>query len=347
MLSFELDFFGRIKSLKEAALQNYLATEEAARAVRISLIAQVTEKYFDACLAEELLRLTGNTLQSRQNSYAFIEARVASGQSSWLDLEQARSEVEFAEVALAGRERALVQARNALAVLLGDYDTGELPPATGLAEQSLLRLPERVPSSVLLERPDVLQAEHALMSANADIGAARAAFFPSISLTGGLGYMSDDLSLLVKDANSFWSFLPSIKLPIFSGGRNKAELDLAEIRKESSVAQYEKTVQNAFREVADALLSRGSFARQFAAQESYLRVRRRVLELARAGYAGGASSYLNVLEAERAVFEAEKELLTVRREQIGNEVALYAALGGPYYRNYNGKTAAAVSGKGE
>jgi outer membrane protein TolC len=140
--------------------------------------------------------------------------------------------------------------------------------------------------------------------------------------------MSEDLGLLVRDANSFWSFLPSIKLPIFSGGRNKAELDLAELRKESSVAQYEKTIQNAFREVADALLSRDSFARQLAAQESYLRVQRRVLALAEASYAGGSSSYLAVLEAERAVFEAERELLIIRKEQLSNDAALYAALGG-------------------
>ncbi|MDR1242547.1 MAG: efflux transporter outer membrane subunit [Deltaproteobacteria bacterium] len=328
MAAFELDLFGRLKSLNEAALQNYLATEEAAAAARISLVAGIAESYLASCLAEELLQLSKRTRQSRRDSYAFIEARVASGQAGWLDLEQARSMLEFSGASQAEAERELIRANNALALLLGHYDSRDLPKATPLAEQRLLQLPEGVASGALLARPDVLQAEHALMAANADIGAARAAFFPTISLTGSLGYMSGDLNQLVRDASSFWSFLPGITLPIFSGGRNKAELNMAEIRKESSIAQYEKTIQNAFREVADALLSRATFAEQEKAQERLLRVQRRVLELARDSYINGAVSYLEVLEAEREVFEAERTLLGIRRARLSNDIALYAALGG-------------------
>ncbi|MDR2826208.1 MAG: efflux transporter outer membrane subunit [Deltaproteobacteria bacterium] len=332
MAFFELDLFGRISSMNEAALQNYLATEEAARAVRISLVAEVARAYLAERLAYERLQLTGSNLQSWKNSFAFIERRLESGQSSWLDLEQARSMVEFALADLAERERELIRAGNALSLLLGHYGPkavyDALPEPTKLEDQRLLQLPDGIASGVLLKRPDVLQAEHMLMAENANIGAARAAFFPSISLTGNLGYMSDDLGLLVRDANSFWSLLPQISLPIFSGGRNKANLDIAELRKEMSIARYEKTIQIAFNEVADTLLSRGTFTRQYTAQQRYLQTQRQVLKLALASYASGIVSYLEVLAAERGVFEAEQNLLGIRQAQLNNDITLYAALGG-------------------
>jgi Cu(I)/Ag(I) efflux system outer membrane protein len=314
--------------MSEAAFQTYLATEEARKAVKIGLVAEVARGYLAERLAAEGLQLARNTLESWRSSYAFIERRVQSGQSSLLDLEQARSMVASASAAVARREREVIQAGNALRLLSGSFAPEDLPPPVPLAEQRLADLPRGVSSSVLLERPDILEAEHNLRAANADIGAARAAFFPSISLTGNLGYMSEDLSRLVAGASGFWSFLPRISLPLFAGGRNAANLELAEIRRESSVARYEKAVQSAFREVADALRSRKSFAEQLAAQQRYLASQRLVLDLAMNRYINGSVTYLEVLDAQRNVFQIEQDLLGIRRDQLANEIGLYSALGG-------------------
>jgi Cu(I)/Ag(I) efflux system outer membrane protein len=326
--AFELDVFGRLHSMSESAFQNFLAAEEARKAVVISLVSQVAQSYFAERLAVERLRLARDNAASWRNSLAFIRQRLQSGQSSLLNLEQARSMVEFAAAGVAQREREVIQAGNALRLLTGSFTQREFSPPLPLRKQLLADLPQGAPSSVLLGRPDIMAAEYALRAANADIGAARAAFFPSISLTGNLGYMSEELSRLFTPGASFWSFLPSVRLPIFSGGRNAAELELAEIRKESSIVQYEKAVQTAFREAADALQSRESFARQLQAQESYLASQRQVLALATQQYAGGAVSYLEVLDAQRNVFQAEQDLLQIRYEQLINDVSLYGALGG-------------------
>ncbi|MDR1397272.1 MAG: efflux transporter outer membrane subunit [Desulfarculales bacterium] len=330
MPSFELDFFGRLRNLGEAALQEYLATEEAEKSVRISLISQVAQSYFALLLAREQLQLAENTFKSRSQSYAFIESRVQSGQSSLLDLEQARSQVEAAQAETAMRRREVVQTANALQLLSGSF-SGKAAPSlepVPLAEQTLARLPAGIASSVLLTRPDVMAAEHRLLGSHANIGAARAAFFPSISLTGNLGYMSGDLSGLFSESSAFWSFVPKISLPIFSGGRLSANLELAEIRREAAVVQYEKAIQTAFREVADALLSQASFADQIAAQERYLASQRLVSDLATDRYANGAASYLEVLDAQRSILQAEQNLLNIRRDQLMNAVNLYSALGG-------------------
>jgi Cu(I)/Ag(I) efflux system outer membrane protein len=328
MASFELDLFGRLKSMSDSALHAFLGAQEGERAVRISLVSQVARAYLEERMAREQRQLAADTLKSLRDSHAFIESRVQSGQSSLLDLEQARSMVESARATVAQREREIVLAHNALQFLIGSFTELSLPPAVRLVDQSLAALPQGVDSTVLLERPDIMEAEHALMSANADIGAARAAFFPSISLTGNLGYMSNDLQRLFSGATSFWSFLPTIRLPIFTGGQNRANLELAEIRKESSIIAYEKTIQTAFREVADALLNRTSFTEQFKAQERYLAAQRRVQSLALNQYINGAASYLEVLDAQRNVFQAEQDLLMIRRDQLLNDIALYSALGG-------------------
>jgi Cu(I)/Ag(I) efflux system outer membrane protein len=328
MPSFELDLFGRLRSLNEAEWHRYLATAQAAKAVRIALISQVAQAYLDECLAGELHRLAGRTLESRRASGAFIEHRVRAGESSLQELEQARSMVEAGAAELAAQEQARIRARHALDVLLGGFDERVLPDASALLEQELASLPRNVPSSILLRRPDVMEAEDLLQAANADIGAARAAFFPSISLTGQLGYMSEDLGALFSPGTSLWSFLPRITLPVFTGGRNAANLELAEIGRERAVLQYEKTLQTAFREVADALLTRESLADQLAAQTRYLDSQRLVLSLAMSGYVSGAGRYLEVLDAQRGVFDAERTLLGIRRDQLANDVALYAALGG-------------------
>jgi Cu(I)/Ag(I) efflux system outer membrane protein len=328
MPSFDPDFSGRLRSLNEAALHRYLATEEAAKALRISLISQVAQAYLDERLAGELHELAARTLESRLASVDFIEHRIRSGQSSLQDLEQARSLVEAGAAELAAQEQARIRARHALDLLLGTFDPRVLPESPPLLEQELALLPRNAPSSILLARPDVMEAEHLLQAANADIGAARAAFFPSVSLTGQLGYMSGDLDALFTPGSSLWSFLPKITLPLFSGGRNRANLELAEIRKEISILQYEKTIQKAFREVADALLTRASLADRLAAQRRYLDSQRLVLRLAGNNYANGAASYLEVLDAQRGVFDAERTLLGLRRDQLANDISLYSALGG-------------------
>ncbi|MDR2056038.1 MAG: efflux transporter outer membrane subunit [Desulfovibrio sp.] len=325
---FELDLFGRLKSLSDAALRRYLATEEAEKAVRIALVSQVAQSYLAERLAAELGRLAERTLESRQASFAFVESRVQSGQSSLLDLEQARGLVEAAKVDAETRKDERIRAENALGLLLGSFAPQRLPPPIALLEQHLAELPEGIPSAALLKRPDIMEAEFNLRAANAEIGAARAAFFPSISLTGKLGSQSDELRLLFDGVTSFWSFLPTINLPIFSGGRNTANLDLAEIRKEKGIVQYEQRIQTAFREVADGLLTRAALAEKLAAQRRYLQSQRLVLQLATSNYTNGAVNYLTVLDAQRSVFEAERGLLAARREQLVNDINLYAALGG-------------------
>jgi Cu(I)/Ag(I) efflux system outer membrane protein len=328
MPSFELDFFGRLKNMSEAALQEYLATAEAEKSAVISLVSQSAQSYFALLLAREQLQLAENTLKSRRQVCDFIESRVQSGQSSILDLEQARGQAEAAQAETAMRQREVIQAGNALQLLSGVFAGQAALNPVPLEKQTLARLPAGIDSSVLLDRPDVMEAEHRLIAANANIGAARAAFFPSIALTGSLGYMSGELSELFSGSSAFWSFIPSISLPIFSGGRLSADLELAEIRREAAVAQYEKTIQTAFREVADALLSQASFAGQLAAQERYLASQRLVLDLAAHRYASGAASYLEVLDAQRSVLRAEQDLLDIRRDQLMNAVNLYSSLGG-------------------
>jgi Cu(I)/Ag(I) efflux system outer membrane protein len=328
MLSFELDLFGRLKSMSDAALHSYLGAQEGERAVRIALVAQIARAYLAERLAEEQLELARNTLKVLRESLAFINGRVQAGQSSLLESEQAGSMVESAGISVAQQEREVIQSRTALQLLVGVFEDLPLPPAVPLAKHILAELPQGLSSDVLLNRPDIMEAEHKLMADNADIGAARAAFFPSISLDGSFGYMSGDLNRLVSSATSLWSLLPAIRLPVFTGGRNAANLELAELRKESSIIEYEKAIQTAFREVADTLLSRASFIDQFAAQERYLSAQRRVLELAVSRYTNGVISYLEVLDAQRSIFQAERDSLALRRDQLLNEINLYSALGG-------------------
>ncbi|MDR1545702.1 MAG: efflux transporter outer membrane subunit [Deltaproteobacteria bacterium] len=326
--AFELDFFGRLKSMSEAAFEEYLAAEEAGRAARLSLVAMVAEAYLENRMAEEGLGLARRNLASWRSSLAFVEERVRSGQSSLLDLEQAKSMAAFAEVAVAERKEAAIRSESALQLLLGDFGARELPEPLTLEGWKPAPLPAGVPSTVLLRRPDVLEAEHMLKAANADIGATRAAFFPSISLTGQYGFMSERLDGLLSGQNAGWSFIPKITLPIFSGGRNLANLDLAEVRRSEAVVAYEMTVQTAFRETAEALAVREQLAKRHQAQRKYLNSLRQVQELAVNRYQSGAVSYLEVLDAQRSVFEAEMALLEIRVAQLMNETALYRALGG-------------------
>lgn len=328
--SFEIDYLSRVGDMSRAALERYLGTVEAGRAARLALVSSVSEAYLSQRLAVERRRLTARNLASFESSRAFVEGRIVSGQSDMLDLEQARGMAAFARAQLAAREAEVVRTGNALSVWLGDFGETELPPPLELLKWPALQLPAAVRSETLLARPDVMEAEHMLMASNADIGAARAAFFPSISLTGNLGVMSMELSSLFGGGNEAWSFGPRITLPIFSGGRNMANLDLAEVRKDMAVVEYEAAVQTAFREVKDGLELRSRLGERLSAQADYLGTQRRVLALATNSYLNGAVSYLEVLEAQRNVLEAELELLEIKMEQIFNDISLYAALGGGF-----------------
>jgi len=328
MPAFELDFFGRVKNLSESALQKYLASSEAEKAARIALVAQTAQSWLAERLARERLQLAQETLKSRQDSYAFMTRRVSSGQASTLDMEQARGLVESAAASVAQLQREQTQAANALRLLTGDFSFKSTAPANSLEKQTLAELPSGVASSVLLTRPDIMEAEHNLRAANADIGVARAAFFPSISLTAGLGYASGDLLSLFDGTTSVWSFLPRLTLPLFTAGKNRANLNLAEVRKQSAVVQYEKAIQTAFRETADALMTRAAFARQLEAQQRYLAAQRAVLDLATRRYFSGSVSYLEVLDAQRNVFQARQDLLSIREARLINNINLYSALGG-------------------
>lgn len=327
-LSFDLDFFGRLKNMSEADRQNFFASEEARRAVHILLVSNVAQSYFSQRLAWAQLQIAEETLQNYTRSYALVEKQLLTGSTNVLALEQARGVIESTRSEIAKRQGELAQANNALQLLLGTY--GQLPDdrAQSAGDINRVTLPPSLSSQILLQRPDIMEAEHLLMAANANIGAARAAFFPSISLTSGISGSSSDLSRLFNPANGMWSFIPKIELPVFNAGRNQANLDLAEIRQQQSVVNYEQKIQNAFKEVADALALRQSLADQIAGQERYLASLQITLQRARTLYQHGAVSYIEVLDAERSLFATQQTLLDLNYAQQVNEIALYTALGG-------------------
>jgi len=331
--SFELDFWGRVRSLTDAARAQYLSTVEGERAFRISLIADVASAYLTMQSLDERIRLANSTLESRQKGVELARLRLNAGVTSALDFRQTQTLLTQAETELASLKRQAAQTRHALEVLVGGPLPANLPPPLPLADQRLDHaLGVGLPSDLLLNRPDVLGAEQSLIGANANIGAARAAFFPSISLTGSFGYASTDLDNLVGKDGKSWSFGPSISLPIFDFGRNKANLDVAKAQRDIAVATYEKTVQTAFQEVADALAGRRYLAEQVAAQGRALTAQRDLAELADLRYRNGVADYLEVLDAQRNLFSAEQTLVETRREQQANLVTLYVALGGGVIR---------------
>lgn len=326
--SFEIDLFGRLHSLEQEALEKFLATEQARDATRISLVAEVANAYLTLLGDRKLLALTEETLQTRVKSLELIRASFDRGISSELDLAQARSAVETARVNRAKYLRQVDQDRNALVLLVGapvdDAKLGGDLDAVRLVEE----LPVGLPSEVLLRRPDIAQAEHSLKAANANIGAARAAFFPSISLTGSLGYASSNLSSLFGGGSGAWSFGPSISLPIFDAGRNQAQLDSAKASRDISVAQYEKAIQTAFREVSDALAAKGTLTDQMNAQQALVDATQTSFRLSQARYDRGISSYLDVLDSQRSLYSAQQDMVSVRVTRLSNLVTLYKVLGG-------------------
>ena len=327
-LSFDLDFFGRLKNMSEAERQNFFASEEARRAVHILLISNVSQSYFNQRLAYAQLQVAEETLQNYQRSYAFVEKQLITGSTNVLALEQARGVIESTRSEIAKRKGELAQANNALQLLLGTY--GKLPDdqARSRGDIKPVTLPPSLSSQILLQRPDIMEAEHGLLAANANIGAARAAFFPSITLTSSVSSSSSDLSNLFNASSGMWNFVPKIELPIFNAGRNQSNLDLAEIRQQQSVVNYEQKIQNAFKEVADALVLRQSIADQISGQQRYLDSLQITLQRARALYQNGAVSYIEVLDAERSLFATRQSLLDLNYAQQVNEIKLFAALGG-------------------
>ncbi|MDX3908133.1 MAG: AdeC/AdeK/OprM family multidrug efflux complex outer membrane factor [Pigmentiphaga sp.] len=332
--AFELDLFGRVRSLSEAALAQYLATEETRRSTQISLVAQLANAYLNERASDEALALAQRTLKTRQDSYNLIKMRYDAGAASELELQQAESLVQNAlsEQAIAERNRAL--AINTIVLLIGQPLPADLPAPRPLDAQALLaEVPVGLSSDLIERRPDIRAAEQQLLSANANIGAARAAFFPRIALTGAFGTASSQLSGLFDSGSLAWSFMPQISLPIFDAGRNRANLDLTEARRNIAVAQYEKTIQTAFREVADALDAKRTYDRQIEAQQQLVDASRRSLELSELRYRNGVDSYLQLLDAQRALFTAEQGLLQARAERLNNLVNLYKSLGGGWEEN--------------
>jgi multidrug efflux system outer membrane protein len=328
--SFELDFWGRVRSLSHAARAEYLATVEAEKAFRLSLIADVASAYLALREADERISLAEATVDSRQKGLEIARLRLEAGVTSALDYRQAETLLTQAETELATLRRTRATTRNQLDVLLGGPVEGALPDPLPLKAQGLTgELGAGLPSDLLLNRPDVLQAEQALRAAKANIGAARAAFFPKITLTGSGGYESIELKNGVGQDGVSWSLGPAaLTVPIFDFGRNQGNLDVAKARDNIAVATYEKTVQTAFQEVADALAARRYLADQVEAQERALVAQRSSAELAQLRYRNGVASYLEVLDAERNLFDAEQSLVETRRNQLDNLVNLYVALGG-------------------
>ena len=328
--AYELDLFGRVRSLSDAALAQYLASEEARKAAHISLLSAVASSYYALQADDELLHVTRETLRTREDSLRLIRLRFEKGASSQIDLRQAESLLESARATLAqlARQRALDE--NALTLLVGQSLPLDLPPSQAAAPgqtSALPDLPIGLPSEVLLRRPDVRQAEQQLIAANANIGAARAAFFPRISLTGSLGSVSSELSGLF-DKGLAWSFAPQLLQPIFDAGRNQANLTLSQVSRNIALTQYERAIQGAFREVADALAGRANLGEQLRAQQAQVLAEQDRYRLADLRYRSGAASYLDVLDAQRSLFTAQQARVQVQTLYLQNQIALYRVLGG-------------------
>jgi multidrug efflux system outer membrane protein len=327
--SYELDLFGRIRSLGHAALEQYFSAEETRRATQLTLIAEIASGYFRLLADEAALALTRSTLEAQQGSYDLARKNFELGNGTELAVRQAQTTVETARANLATQQRQLAQDRDALVLLLGVPLPVDLKPGSDLASETLdSDLPAGISSIVLANRPDILASEHQLQAANASIGAARAAFFPSIALTGSYGTAATQLTGLFLGGSQAWSFSPQITVPIFTAGANQANLDLVKLEKDAAVAQYEKAIQTGFREVADALAARRTFDDQLTAQVALLEAAGRAFALADLRFRNGVDNYLTVLDAQRSLYAAQLSLVAVRLERLQNLATLYKALGG-------------------
>ena len=327
--SFELDLWGRLRNLAKAERERWLASVEGERAARLTLIGQVAATYFDILTGEDRIALAERTLAGRREGVRIAQKRLDAGVTSTVDFDQAMLLLTQAQTELAEIKRTTAQSRNLLDVLIGGPSIAPLPAAQPVMQAAQVRTIEPgLPSSLLIARPDILEAEHNLLAANADIGAARAAFFPTISLTGAYGFLSPNLGDLFKGSSEAFNYGGTLNLPIFDWGRRRAQVRLNRAQADELVAAYQRAVQGAFQEVADALVARQHYAEQIAAQTRTVEAQRRLARTARLRYDNGIAIYLEVLDAERNLFAAEQSLLQLRATDLQNSVSLYTALGG-------------------
>ena len=325
--AYELDFFGRVRSLSEQALQTWLATEQARRSAELSLVANVANAYLTWRADQELLELTRQTLAADEQSLRLTTRNRDAGKSSALEQAQAKTSVDSSRANLARYKRQVAQDLNSLTLLVGAPVPEQLP-AQPLASDLIRQLPAGLPSDLLQRRPDILQAEYQLKAANANIGAARAAFFPSVSLTASAGTSSRDLSGLFSAGSGAWTFQPQINLPIFNAGSLRASLDYSKLQKDVAVAEYEKSIQTAFQEVANGLAARSTYQQQLQAQRDLVQATQDYYNLAQHRYQNGVDSSLTFLDAQRSLFSSQQGLITDRLAQLVAEVNLYIVLGG-------------------
>ena len=328
--SYELDLYGRIRNLKDQALERYLAMEETKKSAAISLIAEISRAYFTWLADRELLHISEDTRKVEEESYALVQQRVGAGIANELDLTQSRTSLETVKANLAMYRRLVAQDFHYLNVLAGttlpeavQKDNGLL---SGVAPPRVMA-PD-LSSEVLLQRPDIMSAEHELKGANANIGAARAAFFPTVSLTASAGVISTDFTDLFDGSSGSWSFSPSIRVPIFTAGKLQAELDVAKVQKEIYIARYEKAIQTAFQEVADSLVGMETYEAQVIAQKANLEANEQYFSLARERYEQGVDSFLTLLDAQRSLYSSKQAFLSLKLAQVENQVNFYKVLGG-------------------
>ena len=326
--AFELDLYGRVKNLTDAALAQFFATEEARRTVQITLVGEVAKAWLSERALAEQMQLATRSLQAREASYVLVKKRLDAGITNALELRQSDTLVQSARVSLLAVKRQHAQSSNALALLVGTSTQAASATATLSAQNITADFAAGLPSELLTQRPDIIASEQKLRASQANIAAARAAFFPRIALTAGVGLASTSLSDLFSSGANTWSFAPLISLPIFDGGRNQSNLSLAEVRSNIAINEYEKTIQVAFREVADALSARAIINEEIAAQQAALQAQSERLALAQARYQNGIANYLEVLDAERELFASEQQLLQTRLLRLTNAVDLYRSLGG-------------------
>jgi multidrug efflux system outer membrane protein len=327
--AYEIDFFGRLRSLTKQALETYLATEETRRSVAISLVASVGAQYVAVRADEEQLALSQQTLAAVRASYDLVKMQFDQGTTSALNLATSDSQVQTAIGNVLEYERMRAQAVDYLSLLVGVPLASNLSPGRPLSsEGTLADLPAGLPADLIARRPDILSAEHTLLADNANIGAARAAFFPSVTLTASGGFASSQLSTLFSQGSGLWSFAPQINVPIFAGGANIATLDAAKVTKRTQIATYEKTIQTAFREVADALVARRLYAQELDVQKALVAADQRFYDLSMMAYREGEETYLTVLIAQQDLYTAESNLITLRSNLLSNLITLYKALGG-------------------
>jgi len=327
--AYELDFFGRVRSLSQQAMLSYLATEQARRSAELSLVANVANAYLTWRADQELLALTRQTLAADEQSLRLTARTSQAGKVSALDTIQAQTSVESTRASLARYTRLVAQDVNALTLLVG-APVADSILGQPLASDLVANVPAGLPSNLLQRRPDIVQAEYQLQAANANIGAARAAFFPSVSLTANAGTSSRELAKLFKGGSGSWAFQPQISLPIFNAGSLRASLDYAKLQKDITVAQYEKSIQAAFQEVSDGLAARKTYNDQLAAQRDFVQASQDYYDMAEHRYRIGVDSHLVFLDAQRSLFSAQQTLITDRLAQLLAEVNLYTALGGAW-----------------